>query len=62
MATPNVSHTVPIPCPKCGHPTSIVVYRHFDQCSMLCRECEHSWSTDLTAHTFLKNVPLFTPI
>jgi hypothetical protein len=52
---------VPVACPSCQHPTSVVVYRHFEEVSMVCAECEHSWSTKAATHPILRTILLFTP-
>jgi hypothetical protein len=52
--------TVPVPCPNCSTPVAVVIYRHFDHVSLMCRECEHSWDTNVSAHPALKHLPPFT--
>ena len=48
--------TVRVPCPQCAHPTAVVVYRHFDNVSLICRQCEHTWATTVIAEPILKDL------
>jgi hypothetical protein len=46
----------------CGGPSYIVISHQFEEVSMLCQVCEHTWPTDLIAHPFLKELPPFKPV
>ena len=58
MATSNVSHTVPIPCPKCAASTSTVLYRTFGIAALMCAGCEHIWEMNADGHPALLTIPV----
>ena len=57
----NVSHDVPILCPKCEAMTSMVLYRSFNTAALMCPGCEHIWEIAPDAHPALLTIPLFFP-
>jgi hypothetical protein len=37
----------------------VAIYRHFGTVTLICAECEHTWTVDTDANPVLKDLPPF---